>query len=81
MDDPVDQLMPHFLAANQAMMEKIGGQSAWDNLTEQQQNEYKAEMLAKLTTDLGKTHLKSYLIMSKDFLNCLFGLAVGATKT
>ncbi len=53
-DDPVDQLMPHFLAANQAMMEKIGGQSAWDNLTEQQQNEYKAEMLAKLTTDLGK---------------------------
>jgi hypothetical protein len=23
MDDPVDQLMPHFLAANQAMMEKF----------------------------------------------------------
>ena len=28
MDDPVDQLMPHFLTANQAMIEKLGGQDA-----------------------------------------------------
>ena len=82
MNDPVNQLMPHFLGANQAMIEKISGQSAWDNLNEQQQNEYRAEMLAKLTTDLGKdSFLKSCLIMNKDFLDCLVGLAMSATKT
>lgn len=54
LDDSTDSLVPHFMAANDEMIEKAGGKAAWDKLSEVQQNERKSEMFAKLTTDLGK---------------------------
>ncbi|KAF8956376.1 hypothetical protein BDZ97DRAFT_1907224 [Flammula alnicola] len=53
-EESTDDLLPHFIDANTKMIEKAGGETAWNNLDETQQTEHKAEMLADLTVDLGK---------------------------
>jgi hypothetical protein len=53
-DDSVDELIPHYILANQEMLKKIGGEAAWNALDESAQKELKSEMLQKLTADLGK---------------------------
>ena len=54
LDDSVDELMPHFIHANQEMLKEIGGGTAWDTLDEAAQKELKYVMLQKLMADLGK---------------------------
>jgi len=52
-NDSTDELMPHFVYANQEMLKEIGG-AAWNALDEAAQKELKSAMLQKLTADLGK---------------------------
>ena len=54
LDDSVDELMPHFIDANQEILKEIGGETAWNALDEAAQKELKSAMLQKLTADLGK---------------------------
>jgi len=53
-DDSTDELMPHFVRANQEMLNEIGGEVAWNALDEAAQRELKSAMFQKLTADLGK---------------------------
>ena len=39
------ELLPHFLEANNNMIQSVGGQNKWDSLPEEEQKEYLAVMM------------------------------------
>lgn len=80
LDDSVDDLMPHFVAANQSMIEDIGGQDAWDGLTELQKNEHKSQMLIELTTNLGKDSFEKLSDREKALFKLFIWVGCGCHK-
>ena len=80
LDNSVDELMPQFLSANQEMIDKVGGQEAWDKLNELQKNEHKADMLEKLTTDLGKDSFEKLSDREKRLFKLFVWVGCGCHK-
>jgi len=80
LDNSVDELMPQFLSANQEMVDKVGGQEAWDKLNELQKNEHKADMLEKLTTDLGKDSFEKLSDCEKRLFKLFVWVGCGCHK-
>jgi hypothetical protein len=54
LNDSADELWPHYLAANKEKIKNAGGQSAWDQLSQLDQDERNTQMLTNLTINLGK---------------------------
>ena len=49
-----EELLPHFLIANEQMIKEAGGQDKWNSLSEQEKAERQAVMLEKILIRLGK---------------------------
>jgi hypothetical protein len=54
LDKSTQELLPHFLKANDLMIQNIGGKEKWKSLSENEQSERTAHMLEKLVIELGK---------------------------
>ena len=72
------ELLPHFLEANNNMIQSVGGQNKWDSLPEEEKKEYLTVMMEQLVINLGK---EAYEMLSDHEKSCLYGLAVVAIKT
>ena len=79
-DDSVDELMPHFILANQEMLKEIGGETAWNALDEAAQKELKSEMLQKLTADLGKDAFEKLSDQEKALFKLFIWVGCGCHK-
>ena len=72
--------MPHFLVANEEMIKKAGGKDSWDKLSQDQQNECRSEMLAKITTDLGKDSFEKLSGHEKSLFKLFIWVGCGCHK-
>ncbi|KDR70414.1 hypothetical protein GALMADRAFT_214510 [Galerina marginata CBS 339.88] len=80
LNDSNDDLVPYFLAANDEMVEKAGGKASWEMLSEDQQNELKSEMFAKLTTELGKESFEKLTGREKSIFKLFIWVGCGCHK-
>ena len=80
LDDSVDELMPHFVHANQEMLKEIGGETAWNALDEAAQKELKSVMLQKLTADLGKDAFEKLSDQEKALFKLFIWVGCGCHK-
>ena len=80
LDNSSDELLPHFLTANAEMIEKAGGQTAWEGLSELQKNEHKSEMFAKLTVNLGKDSFKKLSNQEQKIFKLFIWVGCGCHK-
>jgi len=62
------------------MIEKAGGKDSWDKLSEDQQNECKSEMFAKLTADLGKDAFEQLSGCEKSLFKLFIWVGCGCHK-
>ena len=74
LNDSADELWPHYLAANNEKIKNAGGQSAWNQLSQLEQDEHNTQMLAK-------TLLTNYRTKKNQFLTFLFRLDTTVIKT
>jgi len=80
LDDSVDELMPHYIQANEEMLKEIGGETAWNALDEAEQKELKSVMLQKLTADLGKDAFEKLSDQEKELFKLFIWVGCGCHK-
>ena len=80
LNDLTAELVPHFLVANEEMIKKAGGKDSWDKLSQDQQNECRSEMLAKITTDLGKDSFEKLSGHEKSLFKLFIWVGCGCHK-
>jgi hypothetical protein len=63
LDKSTEELLPHFLEANNQMIKNAGGKAKWNSLLEDEKSEQKATMLEQLVIKLGK---EAFELLSND---------------
>ena len=63
LDKSTEELLPHFLEANNQMIKNAGGKAKWNSLSENEKSEQKATMLEQLVIKLGK---EAFELLSND---------------
>jgi len=63
LDKSTEELLPHFLEANDQMIKDAGGKAKWNSFSESKKSEQKATMLEQLVIKLGK---EAFELLSND---------------
>ena len=79
-NDSTDELMPHFVYANQEMLKEIEGEAAWNALDEAAQKELKSAMLQKLTEDIRKDAFEKLSDQEKALFKLFIWVGCGCHK-
>ena len=53
LNDSANELWPHYLAANKEKIKNASGESAWNQLSQLEQDEHNTQMLEHLIANLG----------------------------
>ena len=80
LNDSADELWPHYLAANNEKIKNAGGQSAWNQLSQLEQDEHNTQMLANLTINLGKDSFDKLSGKEKSIFNLFVWVGCGCHK-
>jgi len=74
LDKSTEELLPHFLEANDQMIKNAGGKAKWNSLSEDERSEQKATMVEQLVIKLGK---EAFELLSDDE-KCIMKLFIWA---
>ena len=80
LNDSADELWPHYLAANTEKIKNAGGQNAWNQLSQLEQDECNTQMLTKLTINLGRDSFDKLSDQEKTIFELFVWVGCGCHK-